>query len=114
MLGWQIYCSLAVAQQEGIDVHICPHSHMDVGFVWTPDTMFGRNASEVGIGKDRKRLRSVGVMLDAVVDALQQDPRRTYNMAEIFFFDLWMQNKSATERAAVLDLVRALPWGGGR
>ena len=45
-------------------------------------------------------------MLDAVVDALQQDPKRTYNMAEIFYFDLWMQNKSAAEQALILGLIK--------
>eukprot|EP01052_Picozoa_sp_SAG31_P007322 SAG31_NODE_348_length_17296_cov_5.089482_13_plen_305_part_00 len=33
-------------QQTGarrLDLHLCPHSHLDVGFEWTPDTMFSKN-----------------------------------------------------------------------
>jgi len=46
------------------------------------------------------------VVLDAVVAALLADPRRTYNMAEVFFFDLWLQenagNSTALEAMATL------------
>ena len=53
-----------------------PHSHFDVGFDTTPDIMFGRNASCTPVaraGKDgRPVLKSVGIVLDSVLAALEQ------------------------------------------
>ena len=87
-----------------IDLHVCPHSHFDVGFETTPDLMFGRNASR--LGGPHNHPKSVGLVLDSVVEALREDLARTYNMAEIFYLDLLWQSKNATDRAYFTSLVK--------
>lgn len=86
LLRWAALCCVgaALARQPPagllspapmIDLHMCPHSHLDVGFDASGDNMFSKNNSGP-MGK-----KSVGIMMDAVVEALLEDPRRTYNMA---------------------------------
>ena len=44
---------LAMNAEATIDLHLCPHSHLDVGFDWTPDVMFGRvSATQPGISQE--------------------------------------------------------------
>ena len=98
---------LAMNAEATIDLHLCPHSHLDVGFDWTPDVMFGRNGSENGVGKNKTRYqKSVGLVLEQAQKALLVDPARTYNLAEIFYIDLYLQQSNAAERAQLLQLVR--------
>ena len=101
--------AVAAAPPQTIDLHLCPHSHLDVGFDWTPDTMFSKNLTGPNQIKGPGRLKSVGVVMDAVVAALQQDPKRTYNMAEIFYLDLWLTSKVGRpqEREALIKLIQA-------
>ena len=44
--------------------------------------------------------------MDAVVEALYANPARTYNMAEIFYLDLWLTSKNATQRERLMTLIR--------
>ena len=71
---------LAMNAEATIDLHLCPHSHLDVGFDWTPDVMFGRNGSENGVGKNKTRYqKSVGLVLEQAQKALLKVERRQLN-----------------------------------
>eukprot|EP01046_Picozoa_sp_COSAG06_P047104 COSAG06_NODE_6788_length_2781_cov_3.424310_1_plen_787_part_00 len=89
-----------------LDLHLCPHSHLDVGFDWTPDTMFSKNASGANKIDGPGKIKSVGLVLDSVVAALQQDAQRTYNIAEIFYLDLYLASTNSTQHETLFSLVK--------
>ena len=97
----------ALGSAPALDLHLCPHSHLDVGFEWTPDTMFSTNVSGPNAISGPSKLKSVGLVLDSVIAGLEQDARRTYNLAEVFYLDLWLTKKrhNATARAQLLRLI---------
>lgn len=85
----------------GLNVHIVPHSHDDVGWLKTVDQYYtGQNSSIQNA--------AVKMILDTVVQALAAKPDRTFTFAELAFFQRWwVQQNGATQ-----NLVRRLVKNG--
>ncbi|XP_066563843.1 lysosomal alpha-mannosidase isoform X2 [Amia ocellicauda] len=92
------YESCPVTQPSMLNVHMVPHTHDDVGWLKTVDQYYYG---------DRNEIQHAGVqyILDSVVQALQQDPRRRFIYVETAFLYRWWRQQSAETRRAVTQLI---------
>ncbi len=82
-----------------INVHIIPHSHMDVGWLKTVDQCYyGANGTIQKAGCQ--------YILDSVVAALNIDPTRKFTYAEQAFFQRWYEEQSTSKKEVVKQLVK--------
>ena len=77
-----------------ITLHILPHTHADVGWLQTVNSLARVNVSRI---------------LDGVVHMLQQSPRRRFVWDEMAFLAAWWDSPSTTDaqRSTFRDLVQA-------
>lgn len=81
-----------------LNVHIVPHSHDDVGWLKTVDGYF--------YGKDRQiQWTNVHSELDGIIDALLNDPSRTFSEVEMKFFKMWWDLQTDDKKDKVRGLV---------
>ncbi|CAB9508715.1 Lysosomal alpha-mannosidase [Seminavis robusta] len=87
----------AVDDPKVLNVHVVPHTHDDVGWLKTVEQYFyGLNMTiQKACVKD---------ILDTVVEALLDNPHRTFTYVEMRFFSMWFYNQTD----AVKDSVRFL------
>ena len=76
--------------KDGLTVHIVPHSHNDPGWIKTYHTYYSTQTKHI---------------LDTVVAALTEDPRRTFIWAEISYFSLWWDDASQQQKEQAKRLV---------
>jgi len=81
-----------------VEAHIVPHSHDDVGWLLTPQRYYDGCRSPGG---------GVRGILDTVMQALEQNPNRTYNQVESYFFNRWWQEQDAAMKAKVKGFVQS-------
>ena len=82
-----------------LNVHVVPHTHDDVGWLKTVDQYYnGWN--------DTIQVVSVREILTSVVEALENNPSRTFTYAEIKFFFMWWKEQPESVRERVQKLVR--------
>lgn len=63
------------------------HSHMDAGWLKTPDEYF---TGEVG-----PNIHAASkTILDSVLDEVSRDPRRRFSIADIKFLNMWLKTLS--------------------
>ena len=73
---------LGMAHAEDIIVHLVPHTHDDVGWLKTVDGYYS--------GSDQKyAMAEVHLILDEVVEALLEDPKKKFTYVEMKFFETW-------------------------
>ncbi|KAF2883456.1 hypothetical protein ILUMI_22698 [Ignelater luminosus] len=83
-----------------LNVHLVPHSHDDVGWLKTVDQYFyGRNISYQRAG--------VQYIIDSVVHALEEDPKRRFIQVETAFFWQWWKKQDEETRSTVRHLVNS-------
>ena len=81
-----------------LNVHVVPHTHDDVGWLKTIDQYYnGRN--------ETIQVASVRDILDSVIEALSENPSRTFVYAEIKFFQMWWEEQTNATQQRVRDLV---------
>ena len=86
-----VYCS------QPLTVHIIPHTHDDVGWLFTmEDYYYGTNGSS----------RSVRTILNNMVNSLTENQNRTFIYVEIAFFEKWWKEVNETVKATVKEFIK--------
>ena len=67
--------------EETVYVHVVPHSHDDVGWVWTIDEYYSGTQNNEGL--------SVKQTINAIIEALLLDPKRKFTYVEMKYFQMW-------------------------
>ena len=91
-----------------LNIHIVPHTHDDVGWLKTVDQYyFGLNMSI--------QHASVHDIIDSVVDALLENPSRSFTYVEQKFFSMWWnrQNDVVKDRVRFLIANKQLSFANG-
>jgi hypothetical protein len=82
-----------------LNVHVVAHTHDDVGWLKTVEQYFyGQNQSIQHVCVDD--------ILTTVVEALMENPYRTFTYVEQKFFRMWWDRQSDTIKDSVRDLVK--------
>lgn len=100
-----------------LNVHIVAHSHDDVGWLKTVDQYFYGGVLMPSCGTipsgslclAQNDIQHAGVqyILDAVIDALDENPDRRFIYVEIAFFWRWWNQQTQAMRDKVKDFVNS-------
>lgn len=82
-----------------LNIHVVPHTHDDVGWLKTVDQYYNGWNNTI-------QVVSVREILTSVVEALEENPSRTFTFAEIKFFAMWWNEQPESVRRRVQKLVR--------
>lgn len=86
-----------------LNVHVVPHTHDDVGWLKTVEEYYyGRNMSI--------QAACVENILDSTVQALLDNPDRTFVYIEMKFFSMWWNQQSDAMKDTVRQLVAKKQW----
>jgi hypothetical protein len=99
ILSIVLLLSLVNGSSLGLNIHIVPHTHDDVGWLKTVDQYFyGSNTS----------LQHAGVqyILDTVIPELVANPSRRFVYVEQAFFQRWWNQQTQITRSTVKQLVQ--------
>jgi hypothetical protein len=81
-----------------LNVHVVPHTHDDVGWLKTIDQYYNGWNETIQVA-------SVRETLDSVIEALSENPSRTFVYAEIKFFQTWWEEQTDATQQRVRRLV---------
>ncbi|KAH8869298.1 Lysosomal alpha-mannosidase [Schistosoma japonicum] len=94
------YASCNLGKPGYLNVHLIPHTHDDVGWLKTVDQYYyGANNTIQRAG--------VQYILDSVIQALVDDPKRRFTYVEMAFFVRWWASQTLAKRQIVKDLVQS-------
>lgn len=82
-----------------LNVHVVPHTHDDVGWLKTVDEYYNGWNNTI-------QVVSVREILSSVVEALEENPSRTFTYVEQKFFTMWWKEQPESVRQRVQRLVR--------
>ena len=80
-------------------MHVCPHSHDDVGWLKTVDQYFDGSARDI-------QMTIVKVELTSIVEALWDHPERKFSEVEMKFFKMWWDKASPDLQGKVRTLIQ--------
>ena len=89
----------ATTPKRVLNIHVVPHTHDDVGWLKTVDQLY--NGWNNTIQK-----ASVREIISSVVEALTENPSRTFCYVEIKFFSMWWAEQTEQMRETVMRLVK--------
>ena len=92
--------------QEITTVHLVPHSHDDVGWLQTVDGYYFKTLTEEGKHNAVSRDGGVHFIITSVIDALLDNPERTFVWSEMKFLAMWWKLQSEKKKDQVRGLVR--------
>ena len=75
-----------------INIHIIPHTHLDPGWLKTPEEYYNEE--------------SVGSIFSTVLTSLISNPDRTFIITEVYFFKIWYLKQSNTEKEKFKQLIK--------
>jgi hypothetical protein len=88
----------ATRDEKVLNVHIVPHTHDDVGWLKTVEQYYyGRN--------NTIQRAAVKYILSTVMEALLDNPNRTFTYVEQKFFSMWWEEQSNVWKQRVKDLI---------
>lgn len=87
------------SRDEMITVHVCPHSHDDVGWLKTVDEYFDGSRKDI-------QWTNVEVELSTVISALLDNPERKFSEVEMKFFSMWWERQDDEMKYKVRELVK--------
>lgn len=82
-----------------LNIHVVPHTHDDVGWLKTVDEYYNGWNNTI-------QLVSVREILTSVVEALEENPSRTFTYVEQKFFTMWWKEQPESVKNRVQTLVR--------
>ena len=82
-----------------LNIHVVPHTHDDVGWLKTVDEYYNGWNNTI-------QLVSVREILTSVVEALEENPSRTFTYVEQKFFTMWWKEQPDSVKERVKRLVR--------
>ena len=98
LLSLCFFISCADNQEENIlNIHIIPHSHMDAGWLNTANNYFNGYSTE----------NCVKCTFDTLLVALSENTVRTFTVSDIFFFHKWYNQIGDKEKLLVRELVKS-------
>ena len=68
-------------------VHICPHSHDDVGWLKTVDEYFTGSAQKI-------QTAEVNMIISTAINELLKDPNKRFTQVEMKFFTMWWDRQT--------------------
>ena len=68
-------------------VHICPHSHDDVGWLKTVDEYFTGSKQSIARAE-------VQMIIDTTINELIKDPNKRFTQVEMKFFTMWWDRQT--------------------
>jgi alpha-mannosidase len=82
-----------------ITVHVCPHSHDDVGWLKTPEEYYDGSRRDIYFS-------GVRVELTTIVDALLKDSSRKFSVVEMKYFSMWWADQTPERKDQTRKLVQ--------
>jgi alpha-mannosidase len=80
-----------------LNIHIIPHTHTDVGWLFTADQYFyGNNDMN----------KCVKCILDNIIPLLENEPFRTYTFSEIAYFEKWYRLQNERVRLKIKQFIK--------
>ena len=77
----------SAANRPHLYVHICPHSHDDVGWLKTVDEYYTGSKQHI-------QQAEVESIISTVVDELVADPNKRFTQVEMKFFTMWWDRQT--------------------
>ena len=74
-----------------INIHIIPHTHLDPGWLKTPEEYYNEE--------------SVGTIFTTILNSLISNPDRTFIITEVYYFKIWYLKQSNTDKEKFKQLI---------
>ena len=74
-----------------INIHIIPHTHLDPGWLKTPEEYYNEE--------------SVGTIFTTILNSLISNPDRTFIITEVYYFKIWYLKQSNTDKEKLKQLI---------
>ena len=74
-----------------INIHIIPHTHLDPGWLKTPEEYYHQEG--------------VGLIFKTVLDSLTHDTEKTFIINEVYYFKIWYEKLTPQDKAKVKQLI---------
>ena len=74
-----------------INIHVIPHTHLDPGWLKTPEEYYNQEA--------------VGLIFKTVLESLSNNKERTFIINEIYYFKIWYEKLQNQDKSRVKQLI---------
>ena len=96
LTGIIFLCLSFISAQEGIIVHVIPHSHDDVGWLVRARNYYSGN-NRLG--------QCVKCIFDGILISLSENPERTFVEVEMYYFHKWWIEQNDQVKATMKEFV---------
>ena len=95
----KVYANDTAENSPHLYVHLCPHSHDDVGWLKTVDEYFTGSAQNI-------QHAEVQMIIDNYMNELIKDPNKRFTQVEMKFFTMWWDRQTDDMKDTVRNLVK--------